>query len=112
MSPEDELRARKEALDLEFEEAKANGFTKEQAANLGGILPRHVNAFWQALRGDSPAMVEPMGLKLDSDAHAAKALPWGYDPAMTTWLARLTAAFIASVFSFLNLQGVWVSPAF
>ncbi|CAM9931443.1 unnamed protein product, partial [Sphacelaria rigidula] len=64
MEPEEEEAARKAALEESVTDAVENGLGVSKAERLRGILYRHVDAFRRALRGDPPARVEPMTVKL------------------------------------------------
>ena len=111
MEPAEEESARKVALEEGVTDAVAAGLSVSNAERLRGILHRRVNAFRRALRGDSPARVEPMRVPLKPGASAVKAAPRRYTPVKSTWLAACMTALLAFGLVVRNLQAVWASPA-
>ena len=81
------------------------------ACRLRNIRSRRVDAFRRALRGDLPARVEPMRVRLKPQAQAVKARPRRYDPVKTGWLASCITALVAFVLIVRNIQAVRASPA-
>ena len=103
--------AREVSLAESVTDAVAQGLSVSKAERLRGILSRHFNAFRRALRGDSPARVEPMRLQLKTGASAVKVKPRRYDPVKTRWLASCVAALLVFGLVFRNLQAVGYSTA-
>eukprot|EP00903_Cladosiphon_okamuranus_P017345 g15980.t1 len=109
MSPAQEERGRKEALDAAVASAASAGLSDQGVSRLGGIVQRHWNAFRRALRGDPPADVEPMRVVRKPGTHSVKARPRTYSPAKTAWLTTCLATLVAMGLLFLNKQAVWAS---
>ena len=95
MDPAEEESAGKVALEESVTDAVAQGLSVSKAERLRGILSRRFNAVRRALRGDSPARVEPMRDQLKPGASAVKAKPRRYDPVKTSWLVSCVAALLA-----------------
>ena len=111
MVPAEEESARKVALEESVTDAVAQGLSVSKAERLRGILSRRFNAIRRALRGDSPARVEPMRVQLNPGASAVKAKPRRQDPVKTSWLASFVAALLAFGLVFRNPQAVGSRPA-
>ena len=75
MDPAHEESARKVALEESVTDAVAQGLSVLKAERLREILCRRFNVFRRALRGDPPARVEPMHVKLKTWTSAVKAKP-------------------------------------
>ena len=76
MSPEEELRARSEALEEAVLASAAAGLEESLVERLRDIIGRLWNAFWRGLpNGDPPARVEPLRVTLEPGAWPVKAQP-------------------------------------
>ncbi|CAM9653340.1 unnamed protein product, partial [Scytosiphon promiscuus] len=71
------------------------GLSADGACRLRDIVGRRMNALWRALRGDSPARVEPMSVELKPQEKAFKAKPRTNNPVKIGWLALCIAALVA-----------------
>lgn len=87
MGVEEELQARKEALERGTKGATVKIFPEERAEHLGGILSRHVGEFWRTLGRNLLEMVETMALKLKPGVETVKARPRWRDSGNNMWLA-------------------------
>ena len=87
MDPMEERGARNRALEDSVQQAEQSALSADGAGRLRNILPRRVDAFRRALRGDPPARVEPMRVHRKPQAQAVKARPGRYEPVKTGWLA-------------------------
>ena len=97
MSPEDELRARSEALEGAVQASSAAGLAESHVERLRDVIGRRWNAFRRGLhRGDPPAR----------GARPVKAKPRVYNPIRTAWLAATMALLAALELVFLNMQAV------
>lgn len=86
VSPHGKLMFRKEALEPQVAEAKANGLPGKQAEQVSGILPRHANVFQMALRMDSMERAEPMTANFTSGAQLVKGRSRQYISTKNAWL--------------------------
>eukprot|EP00903_Cladosiphon_okamuranus_P011351 g10699.t1 len=109
ISPSEEETGREAALTAAVELASTAGLSGSGVGKLRAILDRRYNAFRRALRGDPPANVEPMVVKLKPGAASVKARPRTYNPAKTAWLTTCLATLVAMGLLFLNKQAVWAS---
>ncbi|CAM9664430.1 unnamed protein product, partial [Sphacelaria rigidula] len=87
MIPAEEESARKVILAESVTDAGATGLSVSKAERLRGIMHCRVNALWPALRGDSPARVEPERVQLNPVASATETKPRRYDPVKPSWTA-------------------------
>ena len=93
MSPEEESRARSEALEEAVLASVAAGWDKSHVERLRDVVGRRWNAFRRGLRrGDPPARVEPLRVTLKPGARPVKAGPRIYNPVKTAWLAACMAS--------------------
>ena len=107
MRPEEELRARSEALEGAIE-ARATGLRDSHVERLPQVIGRCWNAFRHGLpRGDPPARVGPLRVTLKPGTRPVKARPRVYNLIKTAWLASYAALGLV----LLNMQPVWASVA-
>ena len=86
MRPEEELRARSEALKGAVQASTAAGLRDSQVERLPEVIGRRWNAFRRELRrGDPPALVEPLRVTLNRGARLVKARPRVDNPIKTAW---------------------------
>ena len=112
MSPEEELRARSEALEEAVLASASAGLDESHVERLCDVIGRRWNAFRRGLRrGDPPARVEPLRLTLKPGARSVKARPRVYNPVKTAWLAACMVSLAALVLVFLSMQAVWARAA-
>ena len=112
MSPEEELRARYEALKGAVQAAAAARLRDPYVEHLREVIGSRWNEFRRGLRrGYLPARVEPLRVALKAGARPFKARPRVYNPIKTAWLAACMASLAALGLVFLNMQAVWASAA-
>ena len=112
MSPEEELRARSEALEEAVLASAAAGLDESRVKRLRNVIGRRWSAFRRGLlRGDPPARVEPLRATLKPSARPVKARPRVYNPVKTAWLAAFMDSLAALGLVFLSMQAVWASAA-
>ena len=112
MSPEEELRARSEALEKAVLASAAAGLDKSHVERLRDVIGRRWNALRRGLRrGDQPARVEPLRVTHKPGARPVKARPRVCNPVKTAWLAACMASLAALGLGFLKMQAVWASAA-
>ena len=112
MSPEEELRARSEALEDAVQASAADELDVSHVERLGEVIGSSWKAFRLGLRrGDPSASVEPLRVTLKPEARPVKARPRVYNLIKTTWLAACMVSLAALGFVFLNMQAVWASAA-
>ena len=88
MSPDEELRARSEALQEAVLASAAAGLDELHVEHLRDVIGRRWNAFRRGLRrGDQPALVEPLPVTLNPGARSIKARPRVYNHVNTACLA-------------------------
>ena len=110
MGPEEELRARSEALEEAVLASAAAGLDESHVERFRAVIGRRWNAFRRGLcRGDPLARVEPLRVTLKPGARPVKAQPRIYNPVKTAWLAACMASLAALGLVFLNMQAVWAS---
>ena len=84
MGPEEELRARSEALEEAVLASVAAGLDESHVERLRDVIGRRWHAFRRGLRrGDPPARVEPLHVTLKPGARPVKARPRVYNPVKT-----------------------------
>ena len=112
MSPEEELRARSEALEGAVESSAAAGLRDSLVDGLRGVIGRCWNACRRGLRRDDPpARVEPLRITLKPGAPPVKTRPRVYNPVKTAWLASCMSSLTPLGLVFLNVQAVCASAA-
>ena len=84
MSPEEESRARSEALEEAVLASAAAGWDESHVERLRDVVGRRWNVFRRVLRrGDPPARVEPLRVTLKPGARQVKARPPVYNHVKT-----------------------------
>ena len=135
ISPEEELRARSEAVEGAVQAAAAAGLRDShverlhevigavQTAAAAGLQDSHVerlhevigrrwNVFHRALRrSNPPSRVEPLRVTLKPGARPVKARPRVYNPIKPACLATCMASLATLGLVFFNRQAVWASAA-
>ena len=96
MGPEEELRARSEALEEAVLASVAAGLDESYVERLRDVIGRRWNAFRRGIRtSDPPARVEPLRVTLEPGARPVKARPRICNPVKTAWLAACMASLAA-----------------
>ena len=104
MSPEEELRARYEALKGAVQAAAAARLRDPYVEHLREVIGSRWNEFRRGLRrGYLPARVEPLRVALKAGARPFKARPRVYNPIKTAWLAAYVASLAALGLVFLSM---------
>ena len=112
MSPEEELRARSEALKGAVQVSAAAGLRDPHVERLREVIGRHWKAFRRGLRrGDLPMRVEPLRVILKLGTRPVNSRPRVYNPTKTAWVTACMASLAVLGLVFLNLQAVWASAA-
>ena len=95
-SPEEELRARSEALEGAVQASAAAGLRDSHVRRLREVISRRWNTFRRGLgRGDPPVRVKPLPVTLKPGPRPVKAKPRVYNPIKTAWLAARMASLAA-----------------
>ena len=112
MGPEEELRARSEALEEAVLASVTAGLDESHVERLRDVTGRRWNAFRRILRRRDPSVrVEPLRVTLKPGARPVKARPRVYHPVKTAWLAACMASLADLGLVILNMQAVWASVA-
>ena len=99
MSPEEELRARYEALEGAVQAATAARLRDPYVEHLREVIGSRWNEFRRGLRrGYLPARVEPLRVALKAGARPFKARPRVYNPIKTAWVPACMASFAGACF--------------
>ncbi|CAB1109830.1 unnamed protein product [Ectocarpus sp. CCAP 1310/34] len=109
MTPAEEEAGRADALDRAVDSAADAGLSPWGLDRLRQVVDRRFNVFRRGVRGDPPANVPPMTVKLKTGAKPVKARLRTYNPDKTKWLTTCLAALVALGLVYVNLQAIWAS---
>ena len=105
MSPEEELRAKCEALEGAVQASTAAGLRDSHLKRLREVISSRWNAFRRGLgRGDPPVRVKALRVNLKPGPRPVKTSPRVYNPIKTKWLVACMASLVALGLVFLNMQ--------